>query len=256
MRASRWLSLVAAGGVLLLPGPVLANGGAYISLDGTHFLPGEAVTAEGYVNVPRAKQGLLERGPFYAYLIPEEVAIREGRPIPEGAVNVGAFSIHRERGTSFELEVEFTTPELTADFYTIAMCNDPCTISGFREPLTGSISIVATAREGELLTTQWRLESRIYNLRHDVGKGERRLEELGAELARSREEGAALSATVMELQTDFAAADTPPGPVSAAVERPLIGDWAAAIVAAAVLLLLAALLVRRRRPRNAIAGTT
>lgn len=256
MRASRWLSLVAAGGVLLLPGPALANGGAYISLDGTHFLPGETVTAEAYVSVPRARQGLLDRGPFHAYVIPVDVAIREGRPIPAEAVDVGTFSVERTRGTSFELEAEFTTPELPSAFYTVAMCNDPCTISGFREPLTGSISIVATAREGELLTDQSRLQSRMWNLRHEARKTERRLEEFETALAQSHEDTSTLSATVTDLRADLAVATTPPDVAPATRERPLIDGWAAALVASAFLLLAAALLVRRRRSRNAVTVTT
>ena len=51
-------------------------------------------------------------------------------------------TIEHDRGTAFALSASFTVPDPPGDSYAPGVCNDPCTISGFREPLTGGISIV------------------------------------------------------------------------------------------------------------------
>src|SRR5437867_2579905 len=155
MRALRWLAIAAVvRAVLSMSNAAFADGGSYIELDRTHYLAGETAVGRAYVSVPEKKQDLFERGPFYGFVVPKGVAIREGRPIPDGVIRVGTFTIEPERGKSFELRVSFVVPDLPGDFYSIAFCNDPCTISGFREPLTGVISVVETVREGQLLTVQ------------------------------------------------------------------------------------------------------
>ena len=82
-----------------------------------------------------------------------------GKPIPPGAVRIGTFSVEQSRPKWFELKVSFTVPDVTGDFYSVGMCNDPCTLGGFKEPLIGLISIVQTTREGALLTQRQRLIS-------------------------------------------------------------------------------------------------
>ena len=150
MRRRRWIgAAMLVGATLAGTSAASADGGAYLDLDRTHYLPGQTARAEGYVSIPRAKQGLVERGPFYVFVVPGRPAVTEGRPIPADAVRVATVSIQRDRGTTFELHASFVVPDLAGRSYELRVCNDPCTISGFREPLTGTISIVATAREGE-----------------------------------------------------------------------------------------------------------
>jgi hypothetical protein len=256
MRVLRWLATAGAAAALLSPGIATANGGAYIQLDGTHFLPGDTARAEAYVYVPRAKQTLFDRGPFYAYLAPEGTAIEEGEPIPDEAIRVGSFSVERDQGKTFELAVEFTVPELPGAFYTIALCNDPCTISGFREPLTGPVSIVATAREGELLTERSELQTRLFRARHEARKAGKSIEEIEAQLGQSNEDNRSLSVMVNDLRDRLAAAETEPRrPVSSDPGRPLLDGWAAAIIATTVVAIAAGFVVRRRRPRIAMPQT-
>ena len=67
-------------------------------------------------------------------------------------------------------------PDVAGDGYSVAMCNDPCTVQGFNEPIIGYISIVQTAREATLLTQNQRLFNRIYALaprREETGQGVR-----------------------------------------------------------------------------------
>jgi len=178
MRRRRWIgAAILVGATLGGPSIARADGGAYLDPDRTHYLPGQTAHAETYVDVPRAKQHLLERGPFYLFVVPEGVTVVEGRPIPSEAVRVATISIERDRRTAFELRASFVVPELASRFYALAVCNDPCTISGFREPLTGPISIVATTREGELLTEVGRLNNRVWSLHRQVRKAERLDEE-------------------------------------------------------------------------------
>ncbi len=238
MRRGRWIGaaiLVAAtlGG----PSVAWADGGAYLDLDRTHYLPGQTAHAEGYVYVPRAKQHLFERGPFYLYVTQERTPLIEGRPIPERAVRVGTVSIDRERGTQFELSASFVVPQLDGESYALAVCNEPCTISGFRESLTGTISIIATAREGELLNQVDLLKRQAWNLRRQVRRSERADEELRAQLGLAEVARSELAIRVRELE----AAATPSG------RRPLVSTWVALILACALFALALALVVRRGR---------
>lgn len=240
MRRGRWIgAAVLVGATLGWPSVAWADGGAYLDLDRTHYLPGQTAHAEGYVYVPRAKQHLFERGPFYVFVVPPRTVVREGRPIPANAVRVGTVSIERERGRTFELRSSFVVPELRGDSYWLYVCNDPCTISGFREPLTGTISIVATAREGKLLTEVSRLNGRMSSLRRQVRKAERADEELRAQLGVAEVARSELAIRVRELEAAAAQA-TPSG------RRPLVSTWVALTLAGGLLAWALALVARRR----------
>jgi hypothetical protein len=251
MRALRWLTVAAmVAGVLSISGAASADGGSYIEFDRTHYLAGETAVGRAYVSVPERKQGLFERGPFYAFVVPKEAAIREGRPIPDGVIRVGIFSVEPERGKSFELRASFTVPDLPGDFYSIAFCNDPCTISGFREPLTGIISIVGTVREGQLLTVQSGLEARIFGLRRHLRKAERVGEELQAQLEASGAERSRLASDVSRLEDQLAA------PAESPEAKSLIDVWAAVMIVVALLGAAGALTIRRRRPAKLVVPDT
>src|SRR5712691_1452334 len=153
MRAFRWIIVATVvGATLAVPTEAVADGGAYIAFDKTHYLPGDTAVGEAYVYLLKKQQGLLDRGPFFAYLLPRGATISKGNPIPNGAIRLGTFSIELSRPKWFELRISFTVPDVPGAFYSVGACNDPCTIPGFREPLTGLISVVRTLREGRLLT--------------------------------------------------------------------------------------------------------
>jgi hypothetical protein len=237
-------------GVLSMSGAASADGGSYIELDRTHYLAGETAVGRAYVSVPKGKQGLFERGPFYAFVVPKGAAIREGRPIPDGVIRVGVFSVEPERGKTFELRSSFTVPDLPGAFYSIAFCNDPCTISGFREPLTGIISIIGTVREGQLLTVQSGLEARIFGVRRHLRKAERTGEKLQAQLDASEAERSRLASELSRLQDQLgASAESPEA-------RSLIDPWAAVMIVVALLGVAGALAIRRRRPAKLVVPDT
>jgi hypothetical protein len=206
----RFLATALAGGLLLVvPTGAAANGGSYVEFDQTHYLPGDAGVATAYVSVPRRKTGLFDRGPFYLFAVPEGM-LREGRPIPDSAIPLGTFTIEKEKGSTYELRAEFTAPQLDSGSYFMGLCNDPCTIAGFGDPLYGSVSIVATRLEGKLLSQNERLRIRLLGERGEARRAERRLErvqgELETQLVFGDSEHDRMSAEIEQLETRLAAA--------------------------------------------------
>ena len=206
MRARRWLGFVlsVAWVLTLAPADASADGGAYIDLDRTHFLVGSTGHAETYVSVPASKQGLLERGPFYLYVTPSRSPLTEGRPLPSGAVRLATMTIEHDRGKAFELSASFTVPDLPGDYYALGVCNDPCTISGFREPLTGDISIVQTLREAQLLNERQHLVGETYGLKRQIRKLRNGSADLERRLSYAGMQESGLNATVTRLRTALA----------------------------------------------------
>ena len=251
-RRRRFLATALAGGLLLVtPSGAAANGGSYIEFDRTHYLPGDAGVATAYVSVPRKKTRLFERGPFYLFAVPDGM-LREGRPIPEGALRLGTFTIEDEKGDSFELRAEFTAPQLGSGYHFMGLCNDPCTIAGFGDPLYGSVSIVATRLEGTLLSKNERLQIKMLGERREARRAERRLErvqgELDTQLAFSASERDRMSAEIEQLEGQLAAARDR---ASSSTARGPADPW---VVGAIVVVALAAgvLAFRRRKMMPAI----
>jgi hypothetical protein len=252
MRTCRgFVMALVIGAAVALPTGAAANGGALIEFNRTHYRPGETAVATAYVYVAREEQDVFEHGPFFGFLLPTGTSIREGGPIPATAVNLGAFSIEHEKGEQFELRLSFTVPDAAGAFYSVAVCNLPCTTSGFREPLTGLVSIVETRREAELLTKQWRLEARIASLKEDLGKAKVSLatergrnSSLGALVDMKEEQASSLAGEVDALRTELAnvKAATPPRASPSLVE-----GWPQSAIALALLALAAAVALKRRR---------
>jgi len=246
MRARRSIVVGFVAGVLLaLPNGAAADGGAYIDFGETHHLVGETAEGLGYVSIPEKHQDLLERGPFTVYVLPPGAWIEAGKPIPHGAIPVGTATIHQEDGTVFEVETTFTVPDVPGDYYTVQLCNSPCTIAGFSEPLSATISIVQTEREATLLNQYRDLYSKNWSLRRQAKKAERANEELEASLTSNRGAVSALSTEVARLEAELEAASAPP-PVAldaaapADQDRPLVDAWAlVAIGGASIVALLA-----------------
>ncbi|HEX7246773.1 MAG TPA: hypothetical protein VF351_01595 [Actinomycetota bacterium] len=240
--------LVAIG---LTPAVALANGGAYVTFEGRHHLPGDVVTGELYVSIPRNKLELLDRGPFHAYLLEGNDSIEAGRPLPSGAIRVGTFVVEK-RATDAELAVTFTVPDVVGDYYNVGLCNDPCTLTGFGEPVSGSVSIVATAREASLLTDNSKLQNKLYHAQRDLRKMEKSTEAQTATLTEAVEQSESareqLSSRVEVLEAELASARAA---AEEAAGRPLIDPWAAAAVAVALLTASWALAWRRHDSGNA-----
>ena len=249
MRRRRWIgTAIILGAILAGPTAASADGGAYLDLDGTHYLPGETARVESYVSVPVARQGLFERGPFYLFLAPKGASVVEGRPIPDSAVRVAAISIEEQRGTAFELHASFVVPDLVGDSYGIWVCNDPCTISGFREPLTGTISVVATAREAELLRDVSRLSGRNWSLHRQVRRAERANEALAAELSVAEVARSEIATRADRLETEIASTKASAARTARASQRrQTVISWVALVFGGALVGLALTIAVRRRK---------
>jgi hypothetical protein len=211
MRGIRMLFLTTMIGAMVLVSPsgAAANGGAYLEFDRTYYLAGDEGHAVTYVSLPARKEHLLDEGPFHVFALPRGVSLREGHPIPPTAIRLGTVTV-TEEDESYELETDFIVPDLDPGWYEIGVCNDPCTTSGFRESLGGSLAIVETRREAQLLTANDRLRGQLFGARREARRAERRLAnvegELETQLAFGSEERIELAAEIDRLETQLASA--------------------------------------------------
>jgi hypothetical protein len=247
MRGIRMLLLTTMIGatVLISPSGAAANGGAYLEFDRTYYVAGDEGHGGTYLSLPVGKEHLLDEGPFHVFLLPRGVSLREGHPIPPAAIRLGAVVV-TEEDESYEFETDFIVPDLDPGWYEIGVCNDPCTISGFRESLGGSFSIVETRREAQLLTTNGRLRSHLFGARREARRAERRLAEaegeLEAQLAFGSEERIELAAEIDRLETQLASARSR----EAETGRTPFDPWVVGAILL-VTLAIAVLAFRRRR---------
>jgi hypothetical protein len=221
--------------------PASADGGAYFILDETYYVAGDRAVATTYVAIPKSRISWLARGPFYAYVLDDGSSLRPGSPPPTTAARVGTFTVKHEDG-SYEFEAEFTVPTLAPGWHTLNLCNDPCTITGFREPLTGSFFVVQTPREAALMIENGKLRGQLAGARRDASKAERALstvrQDLAAATARSADRIAALET---QLATATAPTSDPPEGLD---------PWLAMAIGAALGLVVLALGLRIQRMRR------
>jgi hypothetical protein len=230
-----------------------ADGGAYIDFQGprpgSHFLPGDGASGTAYVAIPERHQDLLDRGPFYVYLVPGSRWIQEGRPLPQGVIKLDTATIEHDSRTTYRISTSFTVPDVPGEFYTVQFCNEPCTVSGFRESLSGQLSIVQTLREATLLNEQQRLFGKNWHLRRQVRKANKEIEELQMTIDASRSEQSDLMRQIDDLEAGIARDQRPPE----ANIRPLAEGWALvalgiAVIVALTSIVLAIVFARRRVP--------
>ena len=245
----RLLAVLGTATVMLsATGPARADGGSFIVLDKTYYLAGDRAVGTAYVSIPKKHRELLNAGPFYAFALPRDTSLVVGVPIPSAAVRLGTFRVQWKNG-SYQLAVHFTMPELPPGVHTIALCNDPCTIAGFREALQGTFDVRETPLEIELLRETGVLRGKLYRARRELKMADKRIDEMEVDLAsalRTRDE---LSFSVADLQQRLDASEAL---VESESVRPLIHPWAAAAVCAALLTLVFALLLRRRHPARTL----
>jgi hypothetical protein len=233
---------------LTLPGQTaVADGGAYIEFDRTHYIVGSAARGVAYVAIPEPRQDLLARGPFYVYLIPGKRWIQEGRPLPEGVIKLDTATIEHDSRTTYRISTSFTVPDVPGNFYTVQFCNEPCTVSGFRESLSGQLSIVQTLREAALLNEQQRLFGKTWHLRRQVRKANKEIEDLQLIIDAVTSERSDLMRQVDDLEEEIARDQG----ATEENRRPLAEGWALvavgiAVVVASTSIAVAIVFARRR----------
>jgi hypothetical protein len=237
MRTLRWIGVgLVIGATLALPVDAAADGGAYIEFTRTYSVQGGQSAGQAFVYVPENQRDIFERGPFFAYLLPGETSLQEGRPLPEGTIRLGTFTIEDLRHDGFVLRVAFVVPEVESGTYTVQVCNDPCTISGFREPLSGTMTIARTDAEANLVRERDRLEWRVASSRYRIGKLDRKNEELEAQLETALADLHDMNVRFASLQREGQAVPPVAAPL-ADDGRPLADAWA--LVALVIALLVA-----------------
>jgi hypothetical protein len=237
MRTVRWIVLgLVVGATLALPLEASADGGAFIEFGETFYLPagqgGGPASGRAFVSVPERQQDIFDRGPFFALLLPEGEGLQEGHPLPAGTIRLGTFSIEDLGREVFVLRVRFSVPDVKSGMYSVHVCNDPCTISGFREPLIGLITIADTPAEAKLVREVEGLRGWVSGLKyrlHKVRDKNAELEARLADLAGSSDSVAPPTNRVEPAPTVVASAVTS--------DRPLVEAWA--LVALVIALLVA-----------------
>jgi hypothetical protein len=237
-----------------------ADGGAYIEFrgprPGSHFLPGDGASGTAFVAIPERHQELLDRGPFYVYLVPGNRWIQEGQPLPAGVIQLDTATIEHDSRTAYRITTGFTVPDVPGDFYTVQFCNRPCTVSGFRESLSGQFSIVQTLREASLLNEQQRLYGKNWHLRRQVRKANKQAEDLQLVISAAESERNDLMRQFGDLEAEIARDQRS----SEENVRPLAEGWALVAIAIAVLVALVAVTLgivfsRRHRPTLVVPDT-
>jgi hypothetical protein len=251
MRVTRRIAAMLGGAivatVLWTPTAAHADGGAYIELNHTYYLTGDTAVAEAYVSIPKADQAILDRGPFFLYLLRRNMYPGAKPGIPDGSIRLGTVDVEQNGREIFELKLRFTVPQTPSGVHYLAVCNDPCTVAGFKEPLTGSMNISATAREITLQQGMADLRSKMWRVQNDLRSSDKKLDDVIAQLQAALRGNTDKAADVVELRDRLDAADAT---IASESTRPLIDPWAAVLAAASLLVLAGALVVRRRRGRS------
>jgi hypothetical protein len=247
--------------VLVMPAQTaMADGGAYIEFrgprPGSHFLPGDDASGTAFVAIPERHQELLDRGPFYVYLVPGNRWIQEGQPLPAGVIQLDTATIEHDSRTTYRITTSFSVPDVPGDFYTVQFCNEPCTVSGFRESLSGQLSIVQTLREASLLNEQQRLYGKNWHLRRQVRKANKQAEDLQLVIDAAGSKRSDLMRQIDDLEAEIARGQR----ISEENARPLTEGWALVAIAIAVLVSLVAVTLgivfsRRHRPKLVVPDT-
>jgi anti-sigma-K factor RskA len=251
-RTTRIGTLVATAAIVAPPwtaAPAVANGGAYLSFDQTYYAPGAEVSAEAFVYVPDERADLLERGPFWLYALPDGTRLEPGAPVPAAAIPLTTLAVRDEGRDEYRLEATFRMPAAAPGHYDVAVCNDPCTVSGFGEPLSGVFYLAGSQREIALLKENEELGARADNLEHEMRKMRKDADAVEATLGSALAERDEARIAAADLRERLAAVDT-----GTSASRPLIDTWAAVAIAAGLVLVAVALVSRRRGRRVSVAA--
>jgi hypothetical protein len=241
-------SVLAGVCVVCAAAPAAADGGgAYLDFGPRNFLPGQIAVGTTSVAIPLGQRSILNEGPFYAYLVTGNQWPTPSRPLPDDVTRVGTFTFRHRSGARFDVTVRLTIPDIRGDYYYVTLCNDPCTVNGFSQPVMGYLSIVQTEREATLLNEIQHRRARIGDLQHQLRTNKKELSRMSSTLTAVEHDDQGMNAQVGRLTDALAVARA---------RRPLLDM--PAIAAASLLLLLAiavTLLGRRRRPTRPIAET-
>ena len=135
---------------------------------------------------------------------------------------------------------------MTGDFYSVAMCNDPCTVQGFKESIIGYMSIVETAREGDAADAEPTTVNRIYTLRRAGKKQDKAFTELEGQFDALDRVRSSMASQMSAMEDRLAAARAAASSARERAPRPLLAPTTG-IALVLALFALAALIVGRKQ---------
>jgi hypothetical protein len=192
-------------------------------------------------------------GPYYAWIAQSGGRV-DVQGIPADAIRLSAFAL---RWTSWNFAVahaSFMMPALPSGDYTIEVCNDPCTLSGFGDFVQGWTGVVQSAEAAQLQRQRERFRSRFIHARADAAQTRREAERLQADLADSEGARSTLTARVAVL-TDRLDSVHRPASASTSTGRPFVDPWVGVLLALAALSVAATIRFRYRARRIVVPDT-
>jgi hypothetical protein len=198
---------------------VAVAGGAVFEFDRRYYVPGDHVSGRVTFGQGSGKPIRAEAGPFTAYIVPGSMWL-DSPPIPPSAISVGEMGLARSPIRGWVATLDFTLPEVAPGTYSIAFCNDPCTVSVMGELTGGWFQVVPSQDVIPLYESRDRLQERVRALGGKVGMVDRRNDSLAHEVSVLRDANRALEQRLVQLER---AQRRDPGPVA---EVPAPVGWA------------------------------
>ena len=170
--------LFATATAILLPAPPTgANGGAVFDFVDPYLEIGTEVQGSTVVWMSEKDPRLLERGPFYAYLVPEGRWIRPPR-LPAGSIRVGTIGFRWLSDRKAAATLSFTVPDLPSGRYGLHYCDDPCTTAAIGDLYAGSVLIARDPEVGALLLEKEKLQAQVSSARWRHKRASRQITKL------------------------------------------------------------------------------
>lgn len=244
-----------AGGNWLDIRPTEGAGSAHWSPWSGPFVPGTAVEvrAQVYVQSEHAIARLRSSGPYYVWIARSGGRV-DVQGIPADAVRLSAFVVRWTNRQFAVAHASFVMPALPSGDYTIEVCNDPCTLSGFGDFVQGWTGVVQSTEAAQLQRQRERFRSRFVHARADAAQTRREAERLQADLDDSEGTRSTLTAHI-DVLTDQLDAAPRPEPASMSTGRPFVDPWVGVLLALAALALAATIRFRYRTRRIVVPDT-
>jgi hypothetical protein len=206
-----------------------------------------------YVQSEHAIGRLRSSGPYYAWIARSGGRV-DVQGIPADSVRLSAFVLRWTSRNFAVAHASFVMPALPSGDYTIEVCNDPCTLSGFGDFVQGWTGVVQSTEAAQLQRQRERFRSRFIHARSDAAQTRRESERLQADLEDSEGARATLTARIAVLTDQLDSARRPePAPVSAG--RTFVDPWVGVLLALAALSLAAMIRFRYRARRIVVPDT-
>ena len=269
MRVRTLVVVVTVAGLLaMMPGGVARAGGNWLDVRPDDGVPGGPWDSWGgpfpvgtalelratmYARGAIEKRALHDDGPFYAWIVPDEV--RVGQRVPSEAVRLDAFDLHWTGEHGVVATASITLPAMASGRYSILTCNDPCTLLGLGEGVQAWVGVTQTVEGATLQRRLDRLDVQVAAFRRRLNRSDAREQEIRTALDLALTTRANLLSRITMLENQLAGAERVGTTAASPVDRTFVDPWVGVVIAVGLLAVAVALLVRRR-PRGIIVPDT